>query len=170
MQEGKVIVWGGFTNSWGKTRSKRQGRKGKVYQLNAEFQRIARRDKKAFLNEQCLEKEENNRVGNTSNLFKKIGNIKTTFHARIGSIKGRDGMDLTEAEDISRRWQEWTQSKSEHQHSRNQQTKMDWNHRATVQKGSPWPGWSWWCDHSPGAGHPGMWSQVGLKKHHYKQS
>ena len=67
--------------------AKGKGERERYTQLNAEFQRIARRDKKAFLNEQCLEKEENNRVGNTSNLFKKIGNIKTTFHARIGTIK-----------------------------------------------------------------------------------
>ena len=77
--------------------------------MNAEFQRIARRDKKAFLSDQCKEIEENNRMGKTSNLFKKIRNTKGTFHAKMGSIKDRNGMDLTEAEDIKKRWQEYTE-------------------------------------------------------------
>ena len=77
--------------------------------LNAEFQRIARRDKKAFLSDQCKETEENNRMGKTRNLFKKIRNTKGTFHAKMGSIKDRNGMDLTEAEDIKKRWQEYTE-------------------------------------------------------------
>ena len=77
--------------------------------LNAEFQRIARRDKKAFLSDQCKEIEENNRTGKTSDLFKKIRDTKGTFHAKMGSIKDRNGMDLTEAEDIKKRWQEHTE-------------------------------------------------------------
>ena len=77
MQEGKVIVWEAFTNSWGKKRSKRQGRKGKLYQLNAEFQRIARRDKKAFLNESCEEIEGKNRMGKTRYAHKKEKRIQT---------------------------------------------------------------------------------------------
>ena len=77
--------------------------------LNAEFQRIARRDKKAFLSDQCKEIEENNRIGKTRDLFKKISNTKGTFHAKMGSIKDRNGMDLTEAEDIKKRWQEYTE-------------------------------------------------------------
>ena len=77
--------------------------------MNAEFQRIARRDKKAFLSKQCKEIEENNRVGKTRDLFKKIGDIKGRFHAKMGSIKDRNGMDLTEAEDIKKRWQEFTE-------------------------------------------------------------
>ena len=77
--------------------------------LNAEFQRIARRDKKAFLNDQCKEIEENNRMGKTRDLFKKIRDIKGTFHAKMGSIKDRNGLDLTEAEDIKERWQEYTE-------------------------------------------------------------
>ena len=77
--------------------------------MNAEFQRIAGRDKKAFLNDQCKEIEENNRMGKTRDLFKKISDTKGTFHAKIGSIKGRNGMDLTEAEDIKKRWQEYTE-------------------------------------------------------------
>ncbi|MFH7212659.1 hypothetical protein ACHWHK_27495, partial [Klebsiella pneumoniae] len=89
--------------------SKRQRRKGKLTHLNAEFQRIARRDKKAFLSNQCRETEENNRMGNTRDLFKKIRDTKGTFHAKMGSIKDRNGMDLTEAEDIKKRWQEYTE-------------------------------------------------------------
>ena len=72
------------------------------------YQRIARRDKKAFLSDQCKEIEENNRMGKTRDLFKKIRDIKGTFHAKMGSIKDRNGMDLTEAEDIKKRWQEYT--------------------------------------------------------------
>ena len=75
-------------------------------QLNADFQRIGRRDKKAFLNELCKEIEENNRMGKTRDLFKKIRDTKETFHAKMGSIKDRNCMDLTEAEDIKKRWQE----------------------------------------------------------------
>ena len=77
--------------------------------MNAEFQRIARRDKKAFLSDQCKETEENNRTTKTSDLFKKIRDTKGTFHAKMGSIKDRNGMDLTEAEDIKKRWQEYTE-------------------------------------------------------------
>ena len=77
--------------------------------MNAEFQRIARRDKKAFLSDQCKEIEENNRMGKTRDLFKKIRDTKGTFHAKVGSIKDRNDMDLTEAEDIKNRWQEYTE-------------------------------------------------------------
>ena len=77
--------------------------------MNAEFQRIARRDKKAFLSNQCKEIEENNRMGKTRDLFKKISDTKETCHAKMGSIKDRNGMDLTEAEDIKKRWQEYTE-------------------------------------------------------------
>ena len=77
--------------------------------MNAEFQRITRRDKKAFLSDQCKEIEENNRMGRSRDLFKKIRDTKGTFHAKMGSIKDRNGMDLTEAEDIKERWQEYTE-------------------------------------------------------------
>ena len=77
--------------------------------LNAEFQRIARRDKKAFLNDQCKEIEEKNIMGKTRDLFKKSKDSRGTFHAKMGSIKDRNGMDLTEAEDIKKRWQEYTE-------------------------------------------------------------
>jgi len=77
--------------------------------LNAEFQRIARKDKKTFLSDQCKEIEENNRMGKTKDLLKKIRNTKGTFHAKISTIKARDDMDLTEAEDIKNRWQEYTE-------------------------------------------------------------
>ena len=101
-----MAVWGGLTNSCEEKRSKKQRRKGKT--LNAEFQRIARRDKKAFVSDQYKEIEENNRMGNRD-LFKKIRNTKGKFHAKMGSIKDRNGMDLTEAEDIKMRWQEYTE-------------------------------------------------------------
>ena len=78
-------------------------------QLKAEFQRTARRDKKAFLNEQCKEIEENNRMGKTRGLVKKTGDIKGTLHARKGTIKDRNGKDLTEAEEVKKRWQEYTE-------------------------------------------------------------
>ena len=77
--------------------------------MNAEFQRIARRDKKAFLSDQCKEIEENSRKGKTRDLYKKIGDTKGTFHAKMGSIKDRNGIKLTEAEDIKKRWQEYTE-------------------------------------------------------------
>ncbi|GBX76780.1 hypothetical protein M6C068_2620 [Staphylococcus aureus] len=88
---------------------KSKGEKERYKHLNAEFQRIARRDKKAFLSDQCKEIEENNRMGKTRDLFKKIRDTKGTFHAKMGSIKDRNGMDLTEAEDIKKRWQEYTE-------------------------------------------------------------
>ena len=86
-----------------------QRRKERYTHLNEEFQRIARRDKKAFLSNQCKEIEENNRMGKIRNLFKKIRDIKGTFHAKMGTIKDRNGMDLTEAKDIKKRWQEYTE-------------------------------------------------------------
>ena len=104
-----MAVWGGLTNSYEKKRSEKQRRKGKISHLNVEFQRIARRDKKAFFSDQCKEIEENNRMGKTRDLFKKIRDTKGTFHAKMGSIKDRNGMVLTEAEDIKKRWQEYTE-------------------------------------------------------------
>ena len=86
---------------------KSKGEKERYTHLNAEFQRIARRDKKAFLCDQCKEIEENNRLGMTRNLFKKIRDTKRTFHAKMGSIKDVNSMGLTEAEDIKKRWQEY---------------------------------------------------------------
>ena len=87
--------------------AKGKGEKERYNHLNAEFQRIARRDKKAFLSDQCKEIEENNRMGKTRDLFKKIRYTKGTCHAKMGTIKDRNGMDLTEAEDIKKRWQEY---------------------------------------------------------------
>ena len=103
-----MAVWGGLTNSCEKKRNKKQRRKGKIYHLNVEFHRIARRDKKAFLSDQCKEIEKNNRMGKTRDLFKKIKDTKGTLHAKMGSIKDRNGTDLTEAEDIKKRWKEYT--------------------------------------------------------------
>ena len=88
---------------------KGKGEKGRYTHLNAEFQRIARRDKKAFLSEQCKEIEEKNRMGKTKDLFKKIRDTKGTFHVKMGLIKDRNCMDPTEAEDIKKRWQEYTE-------------------------------------------------------------
>ena len=88
---------------------KSKGEKKRYTHLNAEFQRIARREKNAFLSDQYKEIEENNRMGKTRDLFKKIKDTKGTFHAKMGSMKDRNGMDLTEAEDIKKRWQEYTE-------------------------------------------------------------
>ena len=115
---------------------KSKGEKERYTHLNTEFQRIARRDKKAFFSNQCKQIEENNRMGKTRDHFKKIRDIKGTFHAKMGSIKDRNGRVLTEAEDIKKRWQEYTEEpykKDLHDPD---------NHR--------------WCDHSPRARHPGM--------------
>ena len=90
-----------------KREAKSKREKERYKHLNAEFQRIARRDKKVFLSDQCKEIEDNNRMGKTRDLFKKIRDTKGTFHAEMGTIKDRNGMDLTEAEDIKKRWQEY---------------------------------------------------------------
>ena len=92
-----------------KREAKGKGEKERYTHLNAEFQRIARRDKKAFLSDQCKEIEKNNRMGKTRDLFKKIRDTKGTFHAKIITIKDRNGMDLTGIEDIKKRWQEYTE-------------------------------------------------------------
>ena len=117
--------------------------------LNAKFQRIARSNKKAFLSEQCKEIEENNQMGKTRDLFKKIRDTKGTFHAKMGSIKDRKGRtDLTEAEDIKKRWQEYTEElyqKDLHEPD---------NHNGMI---------------TPRARHSRVRSQVGLRKHHYEQ-
>ena len=100
-----MAVWGGLTNSCEKKRSEKQRRKGKIKASNAKFQRVARRDKKAFFSDQCKEIEEKNRMGKTRDHFKKIRDTK----GKMGSIKDRNGLDLTEAEDIKKRWQECTE-------------------------------------------------------------
>ena len=89
--------------------AKSKGEKERYIHLNAEFQRIARRDKKAFLSDQCKKIEENNRIGKIRDLYKEIRDIKGKFNAKMGSIKDRNDMDLTEAEDIKKRWQEYTE-------------------------------------------------------------
>ena len=104
-----MVVRGGLTKSYEKKRSKSKGEKETYTHLNAEFQRIVRKDKKAMLSDQCKEIEENNRMGKTRDLFKKIGDTGETFHAKMGIIKDRNGMDLIEAEDIKKRWQEYTE-------------------------------------------------------------
>ena len=102
-----MAVWGGLTNSCERREVKGKGEKERYKHLNAEFQRIARRDKKAFFSNQSKEIEENNRMGKTRDLFKKIIDTTGTFHAKMGSIKDKNGLDLTEAEDIKKRWQEY---------------------------------------------------------------
>ena len=100
-----MAVQGGLTNSCGKNRSQKQRRKKRYTHLNAEFKRIERRNKKAFLSDQCKEIEENNGMGKTRDFFRKIRD--TIFHAKMGSIKDKNGMDLTKAENIEKRWQEY---------------------------------------------------------------
>ena len=92
-----------------KKEAKSKGEKERYKHLNAEFQRIAKGDKKALLSDQCKELEENNRMGKTRDLFKKIRDTKGTFHAKMGTIKDRNGMDITEAQDIKKRWQKYTE-------------------------------------------------------------
>ena len=104
-----MALWGSLTNSCEKKRSESKGEKERYKHLNAEYQRIARRDKKSLHSDQCKEIEENNRMGKTRDLFKKIRDTKGTFHAKMGSIKDRNRMDLTEAKDIKKRWQEYTE-------------------------------------------------------------
>ena len=100
-----MAVWGGLTSSCEKKRSEKQRRKGKIFPFECRVPKIARRDKKAFLSAQCKEIEENNRMGKTRDLFEKIRGTKGTFHAKMGTIKNRNVMDLTEAENIKKRWQ-----------------------------------------------------------------
>ena len=103
-----MAVWGGLTNTVKRREAKSKQEKERYKHLNAEFQRIARRDKKAFFSDQCKEIEESNRMGKTRDLFKKIRDTKGTFHSKMSLIKDKNGMDLTEAEDIKKRWQEYT--------------------------------------------------------------
>ena len=109
MHKSKMAVWGGLTNSCEKKRSEKQRRKGKIFPFECRVPRIAKRDKKAFLSDQCKEIEENTRMGKTIDLFKKIRDTKGTIHAKNGTIKDRNHMDLTEAENIKKRWQEYSE-------------------------------------------------------------
>ena len=106
-----------------KREAKGKGEKERYIHLNPEFQRIARRDKKAFLSDQCKEIEENNRMGKSKDLLKKIRDTKITFHAKMGSIKDRNSIDLTEAENIRKRWQEYTEDRKS--------TRLNSSHRCT---------------------------------------
>ena len=103
MQKGKMVAEEALQIAMKRREAKSKGKKERYSRLNAEFQRIARRDKKVFLSNQCKEIAENNRMGKTRDLFKKIRDTKGTFHAKIGTIKDRNDMDLTEAEDIKKR-------------------------------------------------------------------
>ena len=102
MQKSKTEVWGGLTNSCERKEAKSKGENERHKHLNAEFQRIARRDKKAFFSDQCKEIEEKNRMGKTRDRFKKIRHTKGTFHAKMGSIKDRNGLDLTKQKILRR--------------------------------------------------------------------
>ena len=129
--------------------SKGKGKKERYTHLNTEFQRIARRDKKAFLSDQCRKIEENDRMRKTRNLFKKIRDTKGTFHAKMGTIKDRNGLDLTEAEGIKKRWQEYTEElykKDLHDPD---------NHNGVITHLEP---------------DILEYRQVGLRRHHYKQT
>ena len=117
--------------------------------MNAEFQRISRRDKKAFLSDQCKDIEENNRMRKTRDLFKKIRDPKGIFHAKMGTIKDRNGIDLRGAEDIKKRWQEYTELYKTDLHDPD-------NHNGMITHPEP--------------DILGLQSQVGLRKHHYEQS
>ena len=108
-----MAVWGGLTIAVKRREVKSKGEKEIYTHLNAEFQRIARRDKKAFLSDQRKEIEENNRMGKMRVLFKKIRDTKGIFQVQMGSIKGRNGMDLKEAEDVKKTWQEYTENCTE---------------------------------------------------------
>ena len=109
MQKGKWLSQEALQIAEKRREATGKGEKERYTYLNAEFQRIARRDKKAFLSDQCKEIEENNRLGKTRDLFKKIRNTMGIFNAKMGLIKDRNGMDLTETEDIKKRWQEYTE-------------------------------------------------------------
>ena len=109
MQKGKWLSEDALQIADKRREVKGKGEKERYTHLNAEFQRIPRRDKKAFLSDQCKEIEENNRMGKTRDLFRKIRDTKGTFHAKICTIKDRNGMDQTEVEDIKKRWQEYTE-------------------------------------------------------------
>ena len=126
--------------------AKSKGEKEIYTQLIAEFQRITRRDKKAFLSDQCKETEENNRMGKTRDLLKKIRDTKGTFHAKMGSIKDRNGMDLTEAENTKKRWQKYTEYRKD-LHDPD-------NHDGVITHLEP----------------DILECQVGLRKHHYEKS
>ena len=127
--------------------AKDKGEKERYSHLKAKFLRITRRYKKAFLSDQCKEIEENNRIGKTRDLFKKIRDTKGTFHAKMGSIKDRSGMDLTEAEDIKKRWQEYTELYKKDLHDPD-------NHNGVITHLEP----------------DILECEVGLRKHHYEQS
>ena len=109
MQKRKIAVWGGLTNSCEKKRSKIIGEKERLKHLNAEIQRLAKRDKKAFLSDHCKEIEEDNRMGKIRDLFKKTGDIERTFYAGISMITDRNSKDLTQTEEIEKKWQEYTE-------------------------------------------------------------
>ena len=143
-----MVVWDGLTNSWEKKRSKSQMRKWKIYTSAWRAPKNSRRDNKTFLSDQCKEIGGNNRIGKTRNLFKKIRNTKGKFHAKMSTIKDRNGMDLTEAEDIKKRWQDYTEELCKRDLN-DPDNHLVWSRRAR---------------------YFGVWSQVVFRKYHCKQS
>ena len=117
MQKGKWLSEEALQIAVKRREAKDKGQKERFTHLNAEFQRTARRDKKAFPSDQCKEIEENKKMGKTRDLFRKIRDTKGTFHAKTGTIKDRNGMELTEAEDIKKRWQEYTEEQYKEDHN-----------------------------------------------------
>ena len=145
MKKGKLLSEEALQIAEKRSEAKDKGEKERYTYFNAEFQRTARRDKKAFLSNQCKEIEENNRMGKTSDLFKKIRDTKGTFHAKMGTLKDRNHMDLTETQDIKKRCQEHTEELYK------KDLRDPDNHDGVIR-------------------HPGVQSQVGLSKHHHEQS
>ena len=144
-----MAAWGGLKIAVKRREAKSKGEKERYSHLNAEFQRIARRDKKAFLSDKCKETEGSNRMGKTRDLFKKMRDTKGKFHAKMGTIKDRNGMDLTEALDVKKRWQEYTEELyKRYLHDPD-------NHNGLSTHLGP---------------DPRVQSQVDLRKHHYEQS
>ena len=143
MQKGKCFSKKALQIAKKRREVRGKGEKERYAHLNAEFQRIARRDKKAFLSNQCKEIEENNRTGKSRDLFKKIRDTKGTFHGMMGSIKDRNALDLTEAEDIKKRWQEYTEELYEKDlndpdnHDDNLESEISWNAKLECKEGIP---------------------------------
>ena len=147
-----MVVWGDLTNSWGKKKREGQKRKGKIYLTKCTVPENSRKDNKVFLSEQWKEIEENNRTGKVTDFFKKIRDTKGTFHAKMGTINKRKGKNLTETEEIKKRWQENTEELYK------KKKKVLMTHKTMRSRLLTYSQTSWSV------------SQVGCRKHYYKQS